>query len=72
MILVDFGFNLSATKKISIARDNKEELNKIFTETVFAKTILLLISVVLLFIIGQIPAYQVYRETMCVMFLLVL
>lgn len=71
MILVDFGFNLSATKKISIARDNKEELNKIFTETVFAKTILLLVSVVLLFFIGQIPVYQVYRETMWVMFLLV-
>ena len=71
MILVDFGFNLSATKKISIARDNKEELSKIFTETVLAKTLLLLISAFVLFLIGLIPAYHIYRETMWIMFLVV-
>lgn len=71
MILVDFGFNLSATKKIALVRENAEKRNQVFAETVIAKTLLLLGAAVVLFIVGLIPAYAIYRETMWIMFLMV-
>ena len=33
MLIVDFGFNLTATKKIAIAKNNQAELNEIFSAT---------------------------------------
>lgn len=32
MLIVDFGFNLSATKRIAIAQNNQSELNNIFQQ----------------------------------------
>jgi O-antigen/teichoic acid export membrane protein len=72
MLLVDFGFNLSATKRIALAKDNKEELNRIFSSTVYAKLGLLALSFILLIVISLIPEFAVYRTTMLVMFLVVL
>lgn len=72
MILVDFGFNLSATKRIALAKENPEELNKIFSATVGAKVILLGISFLLLVVVSLIPQFEVYRTTMFVMFLVVI
>ncbi|HCR3554786.1 TPA: oligosaccharide flippase family protein, partial [Morganella morganii] len=43
VLFVDFGFNLSSTKKISENRDNNYLVNNIFWNTVFAKLILLTI-----------------------------
>lgn len=39
-LLTDFGFNLTATRQISIYRDNKEKVNEIYTTTTLAKLIL--------------------------------
>lgn len=72
MLLVDFGFNLSATKRIALAKDNPAELNKIFSATVYAKMGLLLCSFVLLLLVAFIPQFQVYRTTMLVMFMVVI
>ncbi|WP_354270898.1 oligosaccharide flippase family protein, partial [Escherichia coli] len=49
-IIVDFGFNFTATKLISIYKNNENEKNKIFTATIIIKFILfcLCLSVLLL------------------------
>ena len=72
MLLVDFGFNLSATKRIALVKDNKEELSRIFSSTVYAKVGLLLISFILLVVLSLIPQFEMYRETMFVMFIMVI
>ena len=72
MLFVDFGFNLSATKRIALAKDNKEELNRIFSSTVYAKLALLASSFIILLVLSLIPEFAVYRSTMFVMFLMVI
>lgn len=71
-LLVDFGFNLSATKRIVIARGNQEELNKIFSSTMIAKLILLLISFLIYILVLCIPKFVVYRSISLLMFLSVI
>lgn len=51
VIIVDFGFNLSATKKIAVAGKDKIKRSKIFWATVMAKTILLTISTLIIFVL---------------------
>lgn len=68
MILVDFGFNLSATKRIALAKENPEELNKIFSATVGAKVILLGISFFCFLLLLLVPQFEVYRSTMIIFF----
>jgi O-antigen/teichoic acid export membrane protein len=56
-ILVSFGFNISATKEISIHRENKEKLSEIVSSVLIIKGYLFIISLVslaiLLFFIPQ-------------------
>ena len=51
MILVSFGFNVSATQSISVNRDNKEKLNEIVSSVLIIKIILFIFSFLLLFLI---------------------
>jgi O-antigen/teichoic acid export membrane protein len=72
MLLVDFGFNLSATKKIAQAKNDSVELNKIFYATLWAKVGLLIISLILLLIMAfTIPQFKIYSSTMMIMFIMV-
>jgi len=47
-LLVNFGFEYSATRQISIAADDKKRTDAIFWSVMFAKTILLILSFVIL------------------------
>jgi len=44
MILSDYGFNVTATREISVYRDSSEKLNEIFSAVLFIKIILMLIG----------------------------
>jgi len=56
VIFVSFGFNMSATKEISIHRNNKAKLNEIVSTVLFVKGMLLLIAfLILLSFINFIP-----------------
>ena len=50
-LLVDYGFNLSATREISVNRENKEKLTEIFSSVMSIKFILIGISFTILSII---------------------
>src|SRR3954453_11659022 len=59
-VIVDYGFNLSATQKISVNRNNKEAVNTVFT-TVYSSKLIFLAVCFLLYItlVFTIPAlYQ--------------
>ena len=60
LLLVDFGFNMSSTKRIASTK-TKEERSKVFTCVVAAKTILLIITFFLLCLITQIRPLQDYK-----------
>ena len=45
-ILVSFGFSLSATREISIHRDNPQKISEIFSAVMLIKITLLLISLI--------------------------
>jgi PST family polysaccharide transporter len=48
MILSDYGFNVTATREISVHRDNHEKLNEIFSAVMMIKTVLMSIGFILL------------------------
>ncbi len=59
MILTDYGFNLSATRKISLCDKNKKKVCSIFSSVITAKIFLSLISfAILLFIISFVPKFK--------------
>ena len=59
MILTDYGFNLSATRKISLCHEGKNEVCSIFSSVMTVKLILTFISfLILLLVINFIPRFR--------------
>ena len=50
-VLVDYGFTITTTKDVSINRNSKEELSRIFTSVYIIKTVLLILSFIVLLIV---------------------
>ncbi|MFH1727516.1 MAG: oligosaccharide flippase family protein [Pseudomonadota bacterium] len=58
-ILIDFGFDLSATKDLSIYRDNKQKISELFSSVMVIKLILTLTSfIILITVILLIPKFR--------------
>ncbi|MGB9980284.1 flippase [Methanobacterium sp.] len=50
-IFTDYGFNLSATREISINREDNVQLSKIFSSVIFSKFLLMIISFIIVSIV---------------------
>lgn len=59
-LLTDYGFNLSATRTVSINRDNKEKISEIFCSVVFIKMVFMVINFLILCII--IFSFRKFRD----------
>lgn len=51
MLLTDFGFNLSATREISIHREDKKQISRIFVSVFIIKLLLLIVAAVIIVVI---------------------
>jgi PST family polysaccharide transporter len=59
---VDFGFNQTATRTISVNRDDREKVSNIFFRVLFTKMILCVIAfVLLLFLVQIIPVFRSHQ-----------
>jgi len=67
MLVVDFGFNLTATKQVALAAD-KQDVSQITADTMGAKLSLLVVAVSVVAVVLCIPRFAVYRAVTWVMF----
>lgn len=64
IMFTDFGFNLSATKSISIHRDNREKIQKIFFSVLSVKLLLYAVALFFItFLVLYIPPFAYERQS---------
>ena len=66
-IITDYGFNLTATREVSIHRDNREKLIEIFSAVMTIKFILMVISLLLLTVL--VFSFDKFRNDALIYFL---
>lgn len=71
MLIVDFGFNLTATKQIALAQGNQREINRVFSATMAAKMCLLVLTALVVAVVNILPAFTVYRKIIWITWLMV-
>lgn len=71
IILTDYGFNLSATKKIALA-ENQDNIDTVYTNTFYCRVILLVCSLILLMIFINIPMFKDVSLIVSMLFLSVI
>ena len=71
MLLVDFGFNWTATKIISQNKDNPQIIDYTFSSTMAAKLCLLALSACILGWLMCIPRFAIYRWVLLIFFIMV-
>lgn len=73
VIFSDYGFNLSATRAISIARDDFSQLSNIFSSVMLLKLLSLLLGfVILIVLISLIKSFQAHWQVYFACYLIVL
>lgn len=50
-VIIDYGFNLTATRAVSIHRDDKQKVNEVFSNVFFTKGLLLVVSMTLMIVV---------------------
>lgn len=71
-ILVDYGFNLSATREISIHRDNKDKITEIFSSVMIIKFLILIFSIAILaLIVFSFEIFYINKELYFITYLIV-
>lgn len=70
MLFTDFGFNLSATQRIAIAKERgNEELSRVFLSTLAAKIILLISGTLMGFaLVITVPSFKEFTKTIFAMY----
>jgi O-antigen/teichoic acid export membrane protein len=70
VLIIDYGFNISSTKEVSIVRDDIKLRSNIFFETLYCKVILLIISfIVVCFLIIFVESFSILKYEILVGFL---
>jgi polysaccharide transporter, PST family len=73
VLLTEYGFKLSATREVSINRNNKEKISEIFCSVYFVKMTLLLISfLIFTTLVFSIPRFNVEHLVFMFSFIMVL
>ena len=70
--IADWGFNLTATRDVAQNRDNKEKVSEIFSNVLWARCLLMLLSfVVLILLIILVPKFRENSAIILVTFLMI-